>query len=185
MLNSMVEIRKEILDKLRKQSASEKSRKDRIIEKRLFSCVEFKKSHAVMFYVSKEEEVNTHRMIKEALATGKRVAVPYSVSETRQIIASELKDPKKDLEIGPYGINQPRKDTLREMPLEDIDLVVVPGVAFDEKNNRLGRGKGYYDKFLKELSPGTLTIGLCFDFQIVKDLPKEAHDFPVLKVVTN
>ena len=68
---------------------------------------------------------------------------------------------------------------------ERIGLVIVPGVAFDIKNGRLGRGKGYYDRFLEKLPPGKTTIGLAFDFQIVKDLPKDSHDIPVSKVITD
>ena len=65
-------------------------------------------------------------------------------------------------------------------------MVVVPGVAFDKKNNRLGRGKGYYDRFLKMLPFSTPTIGLAFDFQIVENLPvKEPHDVPVSQVIYN
>ena len=185
-LKSKDEIRKEIFNRLRKQTKEEKSHKSKVIKKKLFSSGAFKKAGVVMFYVSRDEEVDTHRMIKEALKNGKRVVVPFSVIETNQIIASELIDPKKDLELGPYGVYQPKKgSSLRKIPLEEIDLVIVPGVAFDEKNNRLGRGKGYYDRFLKKLPPGTKTIGLCFDFQLKSYLPKHSHDFPVSKVISN
>ncbi len=180
------EIRKEILNELKKQKKEERRHKSEIIKKKLFSSERFKKARVVMFYVSRDEEVNTRGMIGDALKIGKKVVVPYSVSETKEIIASELIDARKDLELGPYGIYQPRKDThLRKIPLGEIDLVTVPGVAFDEKNNRLGRGKGYYDRFLKKLPPGIETIGLCFDFQLVNYLPQDSHDFPVSKVISN
>lgn len=179
------EIRKEISRKLKEQDQEEKKLKSEAIEKKLFSCEIFKRAHVVMFYISKEEEVDTHHMIKEAFRRGKKVIVPYSVSETKKIIASELQDPEKDLEIGPYGIHQPKKESIKEVPLDNIDLVIVPGVAYDEKNYRLGRGKGYYDRFLRKLSSGTVTVGICFDFQLVKDLPKDEHDFPVSKIITN
>ena len=178
-------IRKEIFNKLRKQNKEERALKSKAIEKRLFSSKGFSKASVVMFYVSREEEVDTHHMIEETLRNGKRVVIPFSVIETNQIIASELINLKEDLELGPYGIYQPKKTALRKIPLEKIDLVIVPGVAFDGENNRLGRGKGYYDRFLKKLPPETITIGLCFDFQLIDYLPKDSHDFPVSRVITN
>jgi len=183
--SNKITIRKEILSQLYSHSDEEKKQKSLLIEDKLFSLELFKKAHVVMFYVSRNEEVDTHRMIRKVLKIGKKVVVPYSESKTNQIIASELKDPDKDLEVGPYGIFQPSTRKLKEIPVGEIDLVIVPGVAFDENNNRLGRGKGYYDKFLKKMQSRTVTIGLCFDFQLIRNLPTEAHDLPVSCVVTN
>ncbi|MCK4463825.1 MAG: 5-formyltetrahydrofolate cyclo-ligase, partial [Candidatus Omnitrophica bacterium] len=95
------EIRKEILNKLKKQKKEERRHKSEIIKKKLFSSMRFKKARVTMFYVSRDEEVNTRGMIDDALKVGKRVVVPYSVSETKEIIASELIDARKDLELGP------------------------------------------------------------------------------------
>ena len=67
---------------------------------------------------------------------------------------------------------------------DDIDLIVVPGVAFDKKNIRLGRGHGYYDRFLSGLPKRTKTIGLAFDFQVLEDLPQDPHDVPVSTIIT-
>lgn len=178
-------IRKEILEKLYKQTLEEVRVKSEKIKNKLFSSNLFNKTHTVMFYVSRKEEVQTHRMIEEALEIGKRVVVPYSVVETNSIIASEISDPKKDLEKGPFNIYQPKKNNIRQVSLEEIDLVIVPGVAFDEKNYRLGRGKGYYDRFLKGLSGRGVAIGICFDFQRIIRIPIEPHDVPVSLVITN
>ena len=87
------------------------------------------------------------------------------------------------LERQHFGIFQPRAGHVREVPLEDIDLVIVPGVAFDKYNMRLGRGHGYYDRFLSSLPDRTKTIGLAFDFQVVENLPKDSHDIPVSRTI--
>lgn len=184
-LDEKVLIRKEILSKLRLLSPEENSRKSEIIKQKLFSMKEFNKSRVVMFYVSMKDEVNTWDMLKEALKIGKRVAVPCTASETDEIIPAEIKDPEKELEIGKYGIYQPGKDSINKIPLDNIDLVIVPGVAFDEEKYRIGRGKGYYDRFLSRVSSRTVTIGICFDFQVVKSLPRKPHDLPVSKVITD
>ena len=136
-----------------------------------------------MFYASMNEEVDTSLMIDGALEMGKRVALPLCTSQ-KGIIPKEITDRHTDLEKGTYGIYEPRKSQ-KDAHLSEIDLVVIPGVAFDRGNGRLGRGKGYYDRFLKGLPPGRFCIGLAFDFQIVEDLPKDSHDIPVSMVITN
>ncbi|GAG04630.1 unnamed protein product, partial [marine sediment metagenome] len=102
----------------------------------------------------------------------------------RRIIASLLEDSEKELESGPYGILQPQSRYIREMPAEKIDLAVVPGLAFDKSGRRLGRGGGYYDKFLASLPLATPRIGLAFDFQLVKDIPVLSHDVCVTRVIS-
>jgi 5-formyltetrahydrofolate cyclo-ligase len=177
-------IRKEIKEKLNSHSELEKTRKSGIIKNRLFSGEEFKKANVVMFYVSLKDEVDTLDMIDEAVKTGKRVCVPVILKEEKRLIAGEIKDRKADLESRHFGIYEPRKGHVKEVPLEDIDLVVVPGIAFDKKGVRLGRGHGYYDRFLCGLPDRTKTIGLAFDFQVVEHLPKDSHDIPVCKTIT-
>jgi 5-formyltetrahydrofolate cyclo-ligase len=177
-------IRKSIKDRAASYSVLEKSRRSGIIKRTLFNREEFKKAKVVMFYVSLKDEVDTLPMIDEALGMGKRVCVPVILKEEMKLIAGEIKDRAKDLERQHFGIYQPKKDRVKEVPLEDIDLVVVPGVAFDKKNVRLGRGHGYYDRFLSGLPGRTKTIGLAFAFQVLEDLPRDPHDIPVSKLIT-
>ena len=177
-------IRCEIRTKIKSHSKLEKSQKSDIIKHKLFSEEEFKKARLVMFYVSLKDEVNTLNMIDEALKVGKRVCVPVILKEDKRLVAGEIKDRKKDLERQHFGIYQPKTGKVKEVGLEDIDLVVVPGVAFDRYNVRLGRGHGYYDRFLCALPNKTKTIGLAFDFQVVENLPKDSHDIPVSKIIT-
>jgi len=177
-------IRKEISCKIKGCTDLEKSQKSDIIKHKLFSEEAFKKAEVVMFYVSLKDEVNTLSMLDEALKMGKRVCVPVILKEEKRLIAGEIRNRMSDLESQHFGIYQPREGHVKEVPLEDIDLVVVPGVAFDKKNVRLGRGHGYYDRFLSGLPSHTRTIGLAFDFQLVEHLPKDSHDIPVWKTIT-
>ena len=177
-------VRKEIRGKAKSYSELEKSRKSGIIKTRLFNEEVFKKAKVVMFYVSLKDEVDTLSMIDETLKAGKRVCVPVVLKKEKRLMVSEVKDRVDDLESGHFGIYEPKRDRVKEVPLEDIDLVIVPGVAFDDSNARLGRGAGYYDAFLCRLPKKTKTIGLAFDFQIVKSLPKTPRDIPVQKIIT-
>lgn len=179
------ELRKEILDRLKDQPADFKKNKENIIRDKFLFSEDFLNNRVIMIYVSMEEEVDTWTMIKEALKAGKTIAVPYSLKETNDLIPIKIRDLEKDLEKGYYGIYQPKKISNNQVPLKDIEIVIVPGVAFDAKKNRLGRGKGCYDKFIKNLPKKVITIGLCFDFQIVKNLPVDQFDLPVDKIISN
>jgi 5-formyltetrahydrofolate cyclo-ligase len=93
---------------------------------------------------------------------------------------------KTDLETGPYGVKQPADDPAKTLAHDCLDIVIVPGVAFDRKNHRLGRGGGYYDRFLGSLPAHVRTVGLAFDFQVVDSLPFQAeHDVPVSCVLAS
>ncbi|MCX5668402.1 MAG: 5-formyltetrahydrofolate cyclo-ligase [Candidatus Omnitrophica bacterium] len=177
-------IRRHIKNIISSYSMLEKAQKSAIIKSKLFNEEEFKKAKVVMFYVSLKDEVDTLSMIDEALKTGKRIAVPVILKEEKRLIAGEIHNRLEDLESQHFGIYQPMQDRVKEIPLDDIDLVVVPGVAFDRKNIRLGRGHGYYDRFLSGLPKRTKTIGLAFDFQVLEDLPQDPHDVPVSKIIT-
>ena len=177
-------IRSHIREKLNSHSDLEKSRKSGIIKNRLFNEEAFKEAKVVMFYVSLKDEVSTMSMIDEAIKIGKRVCVPVIIKEEKRLIAGEIKSRIADLECQHFGIYQPKAGHVKEVPLEDIDLIIVPGVAFDKKNMRLGRGHGYYDRFLCAVPNKTRTVGLAFDFQVLEDLPQDSHDIPVWKTIT-
>ncbi len=178
------EIRKEILRILRGQTHKERKELSRKIQEELVSSPEYKKAMTIMVYVSLPTEVGTETIIGKGLETGKKVVVPFIEKGSNEITAAELKS-ITELVKGPFGIKQPKEDAVREVSLKEIELVVIPGIAFDRKNMRLGRGKGYYDRFLSkpDLSSAR-TIGLAFNCQIVDALPQDPHDIPVKKVIS-
>jgi 5-formyltetrahydrofolate cyclo-ligase len=137
-----------------------------------------------LFYVAFDGEVETAAMIKRAHIEGKKVAVPTILKEKKMIVPT-LISKLEELETGPYGIKHPKHDPSQWLKVEDLELVVVPGVAFDKKCHRLGRGAGYYDRFLASLPKDVPAVGLAFDFQIVDVLPHQDHDIPVSRVIHN
>lgn len=173
-----------MLEKLRKQEKITKEKKGDIIKNRLFGLEEFKKAKTVMFYVSLDYEVGTKEMIKESLKMGKVVAVPVTVKKDKTILPSRVLNFEEELAPANFGILEPKQEFLRLISKEDLDLIVVPGLAFDKRGVRIGHGGGYYDRFLKQISPRTQTIGLAFDFQILNYLPTSRHDIPVSRVVS-
>ncbi len=177
-------LRKHFLELLTKQASIEGQAKSRLIESKLFELAVIKKAKTVLFYASLPGEVDTFAMIKKTIELQKRICLPVVMQNQREMIPTLIKT-LADLENGDYGIAQPRKDASLEVPLKDIDAVIVPGLAFDKSNNRLGRGVGYYDRFLSRLPKTTTTIGLAFDFQLIDSLPVEEHDVPLSCVITN
>ncbi|MCX5656752.1 MAG: 5-formyltetrahydrofolate cyclo-ligase [Candidatus Omnitrophica bacterium] len=178
------EIREVMLKKLKEQEKIEKEKKSGVIKDKLFGLKEFRKAKKLMFYVSLGYEVDTKEMIKETLKMGKTVAVPVTNKEEKTILPSRIVDFEMDLSPSNFGILEPKREALRLIPQEDLELVVIPGIAFDKRGARIGHGGGFYDRFLKTLSPGTKTIGLAFDFQILDFLPADCQDIPVSMVIS-
>jgi 5-formyltetrahydrofolate cyclo-ligase len=172
-------IRTKILVRLKTQKEELRTRKSACIAKKLFRTRGFKRAKIIMFYKAYKGEVDTDIMIKAAQKLGKIVVVPVC-GEHRTLIPCILKEGARLLR-GPYGIGEPA--IKRSVSSRSIDLVIAPGVAFTKDGKRLGRGKGYYDRFLSRLSKHAATFGLAFDFQVLADLPTNAMDVNVQKVI--
>lgn len=180
------ELRERILTLLRKQEDKKRFLKSALIAQKLFESAVFKKSKTILFYASFDGEVDTFEMIKKAFNFKKRVGLPIVDRNKKRLIPALVSPMLGDLEEGPYGIQQPQESSSSTLSLKELDLVIVPGVAFDKANNRLGRGQGFYDRFLAKIPKDTPTVGLAFDFQIVENIPSlEAHDMRVSAVISN
>lgn len=177
-------LRKEILDARKSMDPLDVSSKSDSIMASLLETDFYRGSSVIMAYIDFRNEVQTERLIKKAVADGKRVVVPISVVETRQLILSEIIDYDNELESGAYGILEPKPEFIREVDPLLIDLVLVPGVAFDKSGFRIGYGAGYYDRFLERVRPSIPKVALAFELQMVEDACPDEHDFPVEYVIT-
>lgn len=177
-------IRKEILKKREEISLDLKSIKDALIKERLFSLHEFINSKTVLFYASFRSEVETFSIIKESLKLGKRVVLPKVDKEIHILRLYEIKD-ISELSPGYMGIPEPLLLDDRLVNLDDIDIVVIPGAAFDYSGNRLGYGGGYYDILLSETKKKIPIIALAYEEQLIDSIPYELHDVKVDIIVTD
>ena len=136
-MNRKEVLRKKMKQKLNSQKQSERRNKSRIIQKKLFSQIEFLRSKRIMLYVSKGTgEVETTPIIKKSLMMGKDVVLPVTMVREKRIKPVYLKDLRQGLKKGPYGIYEPKESrTRKRVRIKDIDLLIVPGLAFDRKNN--------------------------------------------------
>lgn len=178
------QLRKEILARRNALAEDELVSKSEAIKQRLLALPLWREARLVMIYVSFGSEVKTEELLQEALKQGKRLAVPFCQKGKRELIASEVLYYPEDLNPGTWGILEPRPGTLRPVNPKDIDLCIVPGVAFDVQGNRLGYGAGYYDGFLPRLRPEAWKVAVAFDIQIVSTTYPTEYDFPVDLIIT-
>ena len=138
-----------------------------------------------MAYVDARSEVRTKTLIQKLLAGDKTVVIPYCDGD--DLIPWQLTD-WDELTVGAFGILEPRSElrTIRQRNIEprEIDLVCVPGLGFDQVGNRLGSGRGYYDRLLPRLRSDAIKVGLAYECQIVPQLSTEPHDVPMDLVIT-
>lgn len=177
-------LRKEIIDRRNNLSITERFDASKKIKDTLFSLPEFKDAKRVHFFISFGSEVITSEMIKDAIKMGKSVVVPFVDREKKELRLSEIKDFFKELEAGYWGILEPKKEYRREASIDDVELMVMPGVAFNEKGHRLGYGMAFYDKLLSAKKRNMPLIAIAFDMQVVDDVPCERHDILIDKIVT-
>ena len=166
------EIRKKIKSKRDDLQTYEVLKRSNEIIANLKKLPEFEEATNIACYISFNNEVYTHGLIKEYV-NKKRVFVPVIDREKKEISLSHLKD-WKELSSGAYGILEPKKEFLRIGKYDDVELIIVPGIVFDERGNRIGYGGGYFDRLLRKMK--AKKVALAYDFQILKEIPNEEHD---------
>jgi 5-formyltetrahydrofolate cyclo-ligase len=152
------------------------------VRARALELPELAAAGAVMLFASFRSELDTAPIAEWVLRAGKTLCLPRILGP-RRMAAFRVTDPAADLVPGTWDIPEPREG-LPEVPPEDIDLVFVPGSAFDEEGGRCGYGGGFYDTFLPLTRPGTPRVALAFEAQLVARIACEAHDLPVTAIVT-
>lgn len=180
--------KKQQIRKAAHENRRNQENKDSVSEKivdRFIQLPEYAAAETVMFYVDVRDEVRTRHALPAALASGKRVVIPYCVDGELELFHLESMD---ELEVGMYKILEPRAD-LRDVAAKrlgptDLNLIMVPGVAFDKSGGRTGHGKGYYDKLLEHATAQTPLVALAFECQMFPEIPCEDHDIYMDKVVT-
>lgn len=159
-------------------SAGERQKLSRKVLEKLESHPKFQSAQTVMLFYSLPDEVCTHEFVKR-WAADKRILLPAVKGEELEV---RLLTPSAPIASGAFGIGEPENAAFTA--LREIELIVVPGVAFDLRGNRMGRGRGYYDRFLSQDSlKNAWRVGICFPHQIVEDIPTEPHDIAMHEVL--
>lgn len=175
------EFRKEMLARSDALSERERRENDKKIHERVMSLSEYARAERVFVYVGVGTEISTDEIIDRLLSGGKSVYVPLCRG-CGEMDAIKITS-RKDLKPGRYGIPEPSSANPKTVP-EKLDLIIVPGVAFGEDGTRIGRGGGYYDRFLAK-AKNAIKIALCREVNMEKTVPHEVHDEKADIIVTD
>lgn len=166
-------------------SQADKDRVSQRITDRVTQLPAYESAGCVMWYVDVRDEVRTRHALPEAIESGKKVVIPYCVDGELALFHLEA---MSELELGMYQILEPlaelREVAPKRVDVSELDLILVPGVAFDARGGRTGHGKGYYDKLLENAKAETPLVALAFECQMFDEIPMQDHDIYMDNVVT-
>lgn len=183
-MKSKSEFRKAVLDIRNNMVSEDVVEKSIKIMKTLTATEEYSKSKTVLVYMDFRNEVKTSELIKKMLHQSKHVIIPYTDVKNTLIIPVEIKDMANDLCLCSYGYLEPKKEIIKEVEVDKIDLIIVPGVVFDKNLNRIGFGKGYYDRILNRKRKDTKAVAIAYEFQVMDEIPHEEHDKKMDMIIT-
>lgn len=176
------EIRKKIIKERDEIDREKKLLLDKLIEEKLVNTSIFKESKNIFIYLGFGSEIDTISFVKKFLKMGKVILVPVTDMGAKTMDAVKI-DSLELLERNSYGIYEP-KDSKEAFDKEEIDLIILPGVAFDEEGNRVGYGGGYYDRYLCSIRKDIPKIALAYDLQVISGIPAEEHDIKADYIIT-
>ncbi len=184
ILEKKESIREEIRNRVNALSKEERQTMTEEIEARLFGFANFLESKVVLLYKEKDPEVPTGRIIKECYPLQKVVVLPAFKNEKKKVVFFKVDAPDALQKTGPRGVPEPDRSRCKPVPIDFIDIALIPGIAFDEKGGRIGTGDGYYDRLIPKLPITTRKVALARETQMVPQIPMEPHDRFVDIIIT-
>jgi 5-formyltetrahydrofolate cyclo-ligase len=178
------ELRNEMVRKIAAMPPDQLAAKTKAIENRLFEFANFLESRIVLLYTPAQVEVNTMEILKRSYLYNKIVVLPVFDPQNRATRLYKVDDLAKDLVTGLRGNLEPNPKRCKIVPMDCLDIAIVPALAMDEKGGRLGLGKGCYDRLIPDLPMTTRKVGLVLEAQILANVPTEGHDKHVDIVIT-
>jgi 5-formyltetrahydrofolate cyclo-ligase len=179
------QIRKDIAKTLNSLTEKQRTEKAKAIESKPFGFANFLEARIALLYIDGDNEVRTKSILKRAYDFNKIVVLPAFDPERLKVAILKVDHPDKDLVPGPRGVLEPNPARCKPVPLQKIDIAIIPGLAFDEKGARIGSGHGYYDRFIPDLPATTRKVALAFEEQIIPQVPTESHDKHVDIIITD
>ena len=182
---SKLDIRKNMAAMIAKLSKKAIQESTSEIEERLFDFANFLESKIALLYIGQAGEVSTDAIIKRTYDLGKIVVLPLvNAGPKTGSLLYKIDDFERDMTPGPDGLPVPDPGRCRPVPIDCIDIAIIPGIAFDEKGGRIGVGDGYYDRLIPNLPITTRKVALAFDSQVIPQVPVESHDKFVDIIIT-
>ena len=141
-------------------------------------------SERILFYHPIDKEVDTRYLFDHNSLIDTKLIFPRVKPETRELELFTIHDHRQELIRGSYGIKEPHPEADQKISIDELDLIIVPGLVFDPQGHRIGFGGGYYDRFLSNKNNDTKTIGFAYSFQVIDSIPAAEHDHPVDYLLT-
>ena len=183
------EKKREIVNEINKQldaySDEDLADKLKAVEERLFEFANFLEARIALFYVRRGSEVDTQAIIKRTIENGKKVALPLVDRENNKTTLFKIDNPDTDLILNEDNVAEPDPDRCKALSAEQIDIAIIPGVAFDEKGGRIGVVDNFYDKFVAKLPVTTRKVALAFEEQVVTVVPADSRSKHIDIIVTD
>lgn len=180
--HAKADLRQQVRARLNALTPDQQTAASRDICSRLREHASWQSATTVLCFAPLPDEADVWPLVTEGLATGKLIGLPRFAPEHSGYVASQVRDLERDVRIGRFQIREPLPGC-PELVLSRFDLILVPGVAFDKHGQRLGRGQGYYDRWLREVHRATL-CGVAFREQLLEEIPAASHDVRMHLVVT-
>lgn len=150
----------------------------------ILTLAAYGEARTFMAYMTFGSEFLTDALIRHAQAHAKTLVLPKINREHNRLETYVVQDMESDLTAGPWGIREPRPDRCQSVSISEVDLVLVPGLGFDARGDRLGYGRGYYDRLLQYRNPRTALVAAAYSIQVLDEIPVDEHDVPIDAVVT-
>lgn len=175
----------EIIEKIESFSEEERKQKQEAVENRLFDFANFVEAKIALLYLRRRCEVDTDSIIKKSILKGKKIILPLIDREKNKTTLYKIENLKEDVRMGPHDYYEPDPDRCKAVPAEQIDIAIIPGLAFDEKGGRIGIIDNFYDKFISRLPVTTRKVAIAFEEQVVSQVPADSRNKFIDIIVTD
>ena len=179
------EVIHEIIEKIESLSEEERKKRQDDVEERLFDFANFIEAKIALLYLRRRSEVDTESIIKRSLQKGKKVVLPLIDKEKNRTTLYKIENMKEDLRMGPNGTLEPDPDRCKAVPPDQIDIAIVPGLAFDEKGGRIGIVDNFYDRFISRLPMTTRKVAIAFEEQVISQVPADSRNKFIDIIITD
>jgi len=178
------EIRSQVEERLEALPKKEKTEKYTLIEEQLFDFANFREAEVTLLYINQPHEVDSKNILKRCSESTKDIVLPLFNGDNNGTRLYRISDIEKDLKPGPNNILEPDPDRCKPVPIDDVDIAIIPGIAFDEKGGRLGIGNGRYDRIISKLPITARKVACATEDQMTQLIPMESHDKYVDIIIT-
>ncbi|GAB6095786.1 5-formyltetrahydrofolate cyclo-ligase [Desulfatiferula olefinivorans] len=175
----------DIVQTIESLSDEDRQKKQAAVEERLFDFANFMEAKIALLYLRRHCEVDTVSIIKRSLKKGKKIVLPLIDRENNRTTLFKIENLKEDLKAGANGMPEPDPDRCKAVPPEQIDIAIVPGLAFDEKGGRIGIVDNFYDKFIARLPMTTRKVAIAFEEQVINQVPADSRSKYIDIIVTD